>query len=249
LAGDSQSSRATHYEGVPVRCSPVQRLALASCSQVAAGGDRWLLMAVRGHLGGTRLGGSSSGWGVPPRWCREDPAASAPAAGWWKNRGGEPIDAGSQPRGAGSSPGSRRPGARRLPVSAGARRPSLVIGAKPAVVCRRVFTLPGAAPGDIPDDLVPGSGRSAGPGPPAPASSRRPPRRSARRARPGPTRRPRPRATLRTRRARPHPTAVPSRAWNLPGDRPQCAGDGPGPWPGSLPGPWLLARVLPEARC
>jgi hypothetical protein len=28
--------------------------ALASCSQVAAGGDRWLLMAVRGHLGGTR---------------------------------------------------------------------------------------------------------------------------------------------------------------------------------------------------
>jgi len=27
--------------------------ALASCSQVAAGGDRWLLMAVRGHLGGT----------------------------------------------------------------------------------------------------------------------------------------------------------------------------------------------------
>jgi hypothetical protein len=33
-----------------------------------------------------------------------------------------------------------------------------VIGAKPAVVCRRIFTLPGAAPGDIPDDLVPGSG-------------------------------------------------------------------------------------------
>jgi acyl-CoA synthetase (AMP-forming)/AMP-acid ligase II len=28
--------------------------ALASCSQVAAGGDRWLLMVVRGHLGGTR---------------------------------------------------------------------------------------------------------------------------------------------------------------------------------------------------
>src|SRR5438034_148582 len=27
--------------------------ALASCSQVAAGGDRWLLMAIRGHLGGT----------------------------------------------------------------------------------------------------------------------------------------------------------------------------------------------------
>src|SRR5215472_6559011 len=27
--------------------------ALASCLQVAAGGDRWLLTAVRGHLGGT----------------------------------------------------------------------------------------------------------------------------------------------------------------------------------------------------
>src|SRR5436309_912533 len=27
--------------------------ALASCSQIAAGGDRWLLMAVRGHLGDT----------------------------------------------------------------------------------------------------------------------------------------------------------------------------------------------------
>src|SRR5262249_23214043 len=26
---------------------------LASCSQVAAGGDHWLLMAIRGHLGGT----------------------------------------------------------------------------------------------------------------------------------------------------------------------------------------------------
>jgi hypothetical protein len=33
-----------------------------------------------------------------------------------------------------------------------------VIGARPAVVCRRVFTLPGAPPGDIPDDLFPGSG-------------------------------------------------------------------------------------------
>ena len=30
------------------------KAAPASCSQVAAGGDRWLLMAVRGHLGGTR---------------------------------------------------------------------------------------------------------------------------------------------------------------------------------------------------
>src|SRR5262249_50094487 len=71
------------------------KLALASCSQVAAGGDRWLLTAVRGHLGDTRPGGSSPGCGVPPRACREDPAASAQDAGWWKNRGGEPIDAGS----------------------------------------------------------------------------------------------------------------------------------------------------------
>src|SRR6266480_5439856 len=30
--------------------------ALASSSRVAAGGDRWLLMAVRGHLGDTQLG-------------------------------------------------------------------------------------------------------------------------------------------------------------------------------------------------
>src|SRR5215471_8853895 len=105
------------------------KLALASCSQVAAGGNRWLLTAVRGHLGDTRLDGSNAGCGVPPRWCREDPAASAQDAGWWKNRGGEPIDAGSGAAapGAGSSPSSRRPGARRLPVLAGARRPCLVI--------------------------------------------------------------------------------------------------------------------------
>ena len=43
--------------------------------------------------------------------------------------------------------------------------------------------------------------------------------------------------------------ALPSCPWNLPRDRPHRAGDGPGPWPGSVPGPWFLARVLPEARC
>ena len=32
-------------------------------------------------------------------------------------------------------------------------------------------------------------------------------------------------------------------------DRPRRSGDGPAPWPGSLPGPWFLARVLPEAQC
>ena len=48
---------------------------------------------------------------------------------------------------------------------------------------------------------------------------------------------------------RPHTTVTPSCPWNLPRDRPHRAGNGPVPWPGSLPGPWLLARVLPEARC
>jgi hypothetical protein len=38
-----------------------------------------------------------------------------------------------------------------------------VIGAKPAAVCRWIFTLLGAAPGDTLDDLFPGSG-SVGPG-------------------------------------------------------------------------------------
>jgi hypothetical protein len=47
------TQRATYYEGVTVRCSQVQKPVLASCSQVAAGGDRWLLTAVRGHLGDT----------------------------------------------------------------------------------------------------------------------------------------------------------------------------------------------------
>jgi hypothetical protein len=36
--------------------------------------------------------------------------------------------------------------------------PGHVIGAKPAAVCRWIFTLLGAAPGDILDDLYPGSG-------------------------------------------------------------------------------------------
>jgi hypothetical protein len=40
-----------------------------------------------------------------------------------------------------------------------------------------------------------------------------------------------------------------ARSTASPRDRPHCTGDGPGPWPGSLPGPWFLARVLPEARC
>jgi hypothetical protein len=46
--------RPTHYERVLVRCSGGSNPPLASCSQVVAGGHRWLLMVVRGHLGGTR---------------------------------------------------------------------------------------------------------------------------------------------------------------------------------------------------
>jgi hypothetical protein len=37
-------------------------------------------------------------------------------------------------------------------------RPGHVIGAKPAAVCRWIFTLLGAGPGDRLDDLFPGSG-------------------------------------------------------------------------------------------
>ena len=36
--------------------------------------------------------------------------------------------------------------------------PGRVIGAKPAAVCRWIFGLLGAAPGDTLDDLFPGSG-------------------------------------------------------------------------------------------
>jgi hypothetical protein len=46
-----------------------------------------------------------------------------------------------------------------------------------------------------------------------------------------------------------HPTPLPGCPWNLSRDRPHLSGDGPVPWPGSLPGPWFLARVLPEAQC
>jgi hypothetical protein len=45
--------RATHYERVTCVARGAQKPALASRSQVAAGGGRWLLTAVRGHLGGT----------------------------------------------------------------------------------------------------------------------------------------------------------------------------------------------------
>ena len=41
----------------------------------------------------------------------------------------------------------------------------------------------------------------------------------------------------------------PAALWSSPGDCPHRGGDGPVSWPDSLPGPWFLARVLPEARC
>ena len=49
---------------------------------------------------------------------------------------------------------------------------SRVIGAKPAAVCRWIFELLGAAPGDTLDDLFPAPARSPAPGPPAPATTR-----------------------------------------------------------------------------
>ena len=114
--------------------------------------------------------------------------------------------------------------------------PGRVIGAKPVAVCRWIFTLLGAGPGDSLDDLFPRlPGRPAGPGLPTPANSRRLRRQSTRRVRPGltrrgrpgPTRRPRPRATVLTRRVRPWTTAICFR-WKLPGDRPHRRG-----WPAS----------------
>jgi len=47
------TSRATHYERVTCVARQVPKPALASRSRVAAAGGRWLLTAVRGHLGGT----------------------------------------------------------------------------------------------------------------------------------------------------------------------------------------------------
>ncbi len=43
-------------------------------------------------------------------------------------------------------------------VAAVTTLPDRVIGAKPAAVCRWIFGLLGAAPGDSLDDLFPGSG-------------------------------------------------------------------------------------------
>jgi hypothetical protein len=43
--------------------------------------------------------------------------------------------------------------------------------------------------------------------------------------------------------------ALPGCPGSSPNDCPHRPGDGPVSWPGSLPGPWFLARVLPEARC
>jgi hypothetical protein len=91
--------------------------------------------------------------------------------------------------------------------------------------------------------------RSAGPRAPTPASSRP--------LRPQVTRRGRAPADASSpaandtcdRRLRPHTNAYAQLPPELLGDRPHFSGDGPVPWPGSLPGPWFLARVLLEAQC
>jgi hypothetical protein len=125
-----------------------------------------------------------------------------------------------------------------------------VIGAKPAAVCRWIFTPLGAVPGDTLDDLFPGSGAVSRAW--AAYTSPQPPSTPTVYAvvqGPGRPVRLRPRATPLTRRMRPHTNACAELPGNLPGDRPHRAGDGPAPWPGSLPGLWFLARVLPEAQC
>jgi hypothetical protein len=95
--------------------------------------------------------------------------------------------------------------------------PGRVIGAKPAAVCRWIFTLLGAAPGDILDDLFPGSGAVSRAW--AAYTGQQPSSASTSYASckaPGRHVVPRPRATLLTRRPGPHPAAMPSCPWNLP---------------------------------
>ena len=55
-------------------------------------------------------------------------------------------------------PGQRRADSIAYGVTPVSTRPGHVIGAKPAAVCRWIFTLLGAGPGDTLDDLYPGSG-------------------------------------------------------------------------------------------
>jgi hypothetical protein len=55
-------------------------------------------------------------------------------------------------------PGPRRADSIACGVTPVSTVPGHVIGAKPAAVCRWIFTLLGAAPGDTLDDLYPGSG-------------------------------------------------------------------------------------------
>ena len=55
-------------------------------------------------------------------------------------------------------PGQRRADSIACGVTPVSTRPGHIIGAKPAAVCRWIFALLGAGPGDILDDLYPGSG-------------------------------------------------------------------------------------------
>ena len=58
----------------------------------------------------------------------------------------------------GDTGGPRRADSITCGVSAVTTLPGRVIGAKPAAVCRWIFDLLGAGPGDTLDDLFPGSG-------------------------------------------------------------------------------------------
>jgi len=119
--------------------------------------------------------------------------------------------------------------------------PGRVIGVKPAVVCRWIFTLLGAAPSDILDDLFPGSGAVS--------------RAWAAYTGQQPWCKARADASSPAASDASYPSSEASHdgyaelPLDLPRDRPRRAGDGSVPWPGSLPGPWFLGRVLPEARC
>ena len=87
-------------------------------------------------------------------WHRGERAAASwrPLAAWEPviYHGGRPVDP--------ASPRGRCPDSLVCGVSALTTLPGRVTGTKPAAVCRWIFDLLGAAPGDSLDDLFPGSG-------------------------------------------------------------------------------------------
>ena len=77
-----------------------------------------------------------------------------PTRGRWPLHAWEPVIY----HGGRQLPGARRADSIVHGVTPVITLPDRVIGAKPAAVCRWIFTLLGAAPGDTLDDLFPGSG-------------------------------------------------------------------------------------------